>query len=109
MVDTVLKNIVPDAAKTILGYDVWDFKKPAVILICLIFYIVYIGTGITVGVTQYDSIVTQKFISMDINSGDCLEVPRSLNANYEADDLGQWSTSSRFQYKRALYTASASL
>ena len=35
----------------------------------------------------------------------CEEVPRGLNSDYYADDVGYWSTNEKFQYQRAMYAA----
>ena len=47
-----------------------------------------------------------RFISLDVESGVCEEVPRGLNSDYCSDDTGYWSTNEKFQYQRAMYAAS---
>ena len=74
-----------------------------ILFICLVFYCVFLGCGIYIGYSQYQAIITQKFISLDDTSGICKEVPRGLNSKYEADDVGYWSTNGKFKYQRSLY------
>ena len=104
--DSLLGMILPESAKVILGYDVWDIDKHFIFFICLVFYCIFLGCGIAIGYTQYQAIVTQKFISLDSSSGICVEVPRGLNSDYEADDVGYWSTHGKFKYQRSLYAVS---
>lgn len=101
-----MKSVLPRSAKKILGYDVWDLDKKLIIIICVVFYAFAIGSGAAVGLTQYNADVAQKFISLNENSGLCYEVPRGLNSEYMADDVGYWSTNNKFKYQKALYAAS---
>jgi len=105
--DNILEKVIPPSAKVILGYDVWDIDKRLIIVICAVFYGLFLGFGLYIGVSQYESIVKQKFISLDASSGDCVEVPRPLNSVYQADDVGYWSTNIKFKYHKSLYLARA--
>jgi len=105
--DKVLENILPEAAKVVFGYDMFDIDKRIIVLICVFFYGLLVGLGLYIGYSQYMSIIGQKFISIDPSSGECYEVPRPLNSLYYADSLGFWSTNAGFKYRRSLYLAKA--
>lgn len=89
LLDTIIGLIIPESAQVILGYDVWDIDKRWILIICFVFYCVFLGCGLAIGVTQYKTTVEQKFISLDPGSGVCTEVPRSLNSVYEVNIIIQ--------------------
>jgi len=67
--DRILQAIIPPSAKVILGYDIWDIDKSFIFIICLAFYGVFLIAGIAVGYSQYHTIITEKFMSLDPTSG----------------------------------------
>ena len=81
-----------------------------------------------ISTTQYTTLTTSKFISLDPASGDwyhhhiiiiiitiiiiiiimiSIEVPTSVDSVFQADDEGYWSTSSNFKFSKSLYSLRA--
>jgi hypothetical protein len=53
--------------------------------------------------TGYHQMTSKKFITPNLNDGDCQAVLRAVDAVYLGDRLGMWSGDNLFQYSNALY------
>jgi hypothetical protein len=53
--------------------------------------------------TNYDSAITQAFISLSPDSGNCNTVPISITASYYADIHGHWEGTAEFDYYQSSY------
>lgn len=49
---------------------------------------------------------TSSFISLDINAGECEEVPQTVTGEFLGDANGNWNTNSQFKYALSQYTVS---
>lgn len=102
-----VNSIVPESGKNILGYDIMDMGIGVIFFVSIIFYFCYFGTGLGVFIFQFSNKLNTYYLSMDPYSGYCTEVPKSINAVYNADDRGFWSTSPRFRFDRSIYELNA--
>jgi hypothetical protein len=55
-------------------------------------------------VVQYISGLESSFISLDPSSGDCTEVPFSLDGTYLADSSGHWDSQKKYNDATAIYS-----
>jgi hypothetical protein len=53
--------------------------------------------------TGYQQLSSKKFITPNLNDGECQAVLRAVDAVYLGDRLGMWSGDNLFQYSNALY------
>jgi hypothetical protein len=93
--DAFVDNIPLDAIKELPIFYRYLFGAMAEILMaCMFAYFMW---------SVYIQGTTAAFISLDINSGDCVVVKKSITGEYIADTNGVWNGNQGFDYTRGLY------
>jgi len=83
-----------------------DFKSlptTSLYITALLFNLAYAVAFLNFIITSYDSGVSDSYISLDPESGDCSEVPSTTTGTFKIDMSGNWETSVKYDASRALY------
>lgn len=75
--------------------------------LALLFHVSFLFFLIYVTMSEYNTLIDEKFLSPEINSGSvCEPIPVANNADFGIDLLGQWDNSKDFNFTSAIYTLS---
>jgi hypothetical protein len=75
--------------------------------LALLFHTSFLFFLIYVTLSEYNSLVNEKFLSPEVNSGSmCESIPVANNADFGIDLMGQWDNSKDFNFTSSIYTLS---
>ena len=69
----------------------------------ILFHVVFVVLVIWLGYDSYVSSTMDTFVSLSPDSGECLEVSRSVSGQYTATIKGQWSSQVGYSYNYTSY------
>lgn len=72
----------------------------------ILFHLFFVVALIYLGYTSYITSLSDSYISLSDQSGDCSDVSRSVSGEYTATIKGQWSSQIGFSYNYTSYVVS---
>ena len=72
----------------------------------ILFHLFFFVLVIYLGWTSYYAATNDTFVSLSQDSGDCIEVSRSVSGQYTATIKGQWSSQVGYSYNYTSYVVS---